>query len=519
MTVSCRPNYKMEPRINPRKALPVGSILKADGRVRIVGFHRLPESSRSKVTELLTVLKCDDQRKVLYDGLDVEFPDDTLPISEIGKAVAYGTLAPEVLAQALEPEKLDVAELLAKAGRFAAFLRRKQREIRDALRHYETYQTVLDEIDRSTEYLINLGRNEQYFQFRAPSIATYMPLNQPLYALVCFGIVPSMMCKDVHLRPPTFVHSILPALLRVLDLESWFPNLHVSYEDKSAFVERTKHTAKGVIFVGSPKNAERVRRCYPSDILFLANGCGHNPIVVGRGANLAAAIDSVMDVTLYNQGQDCCSPNAILVNAAMVDEFTEQLLARLRSMEHLVGPSADDRNIVGPNTDIAHTVKVAEMFVEHAPYHLYGGDINPVTGLIRPSVFLKPIADGANYHEFFAPVFFVQPYRDEGELNSYFFSEHYRKNAMYLTIFGECDSVPKLIQTGLHNRANIIVDSDLHKTEKGYNPYGGLGINASCIYFRGDRRPSSILPEREIYTYLVMRRNLNELTSESRIDF
>jgi acyl-CoA reductase-like NAD-dependent aldehyde dehydrogenase len=504
----------MEPKVKPKKEFPAGTILKAEGHVRIVGFSALPEPNRRNLYEIFNALGMNAQEAILEDGQDIEFVEGNLPLPDIGRALKTGVLDLAQIKQKFDRIEIDFDVLFEKAKRFADFLEQNTDVIRRALKHYETYGTVIDEIARSTEHLRNLDKNREYFEYRAPGIATFMPLNQPLYALVCFGIVPSMMCKEAHVRPPTFAQDTLRSLQAVLDLEKWFDNLHLSYEDRTAFIERTKKIVGGVIFVGSPENTAKVRKLYPNDILFLANGSGHNPVVVGKGADLEAAIKSIMNVTLYNQGQDCCGPNTILVDSSLCDEFMVRLLEKIKGIEHLVGSSQDDRNIIGQNTDRAHTITIAEVFVRNARYHIYGGDINPVSGLIKPTVFLRPLIEGANYQEFFAPVFHVQPYTSQNELRQYFFSDEYRRNAMYITVYGDFGLVPELIEAGLHDKNNIIIGSDLHQEEKGFKPYGGLGVDASCIYFDGRRKPSGILPQREIHTYMVKRTKLPEQGNE-----
>lgn len=500
----------IEPKLRHKKEFSPGTILRGEGHVRIVGYSLLPEQNRSNLHVIFNVLGLQPKEAILEDGQDIEFAEDSLPIGEIGRAVKTGFLNLEKIKAIARNEEIDFRELFDKAKRFADFLDSNTHKIRDALRHYETNNVVLDEIRRSTEHLRNLDKNREYFQQKTAPIATFMPLNQPLYALVCFGIVPAMMCKEAYVRPPAFAQETFKSLQSVLNLHDWFENLHISYEPRAEFVERTKKIVGGVIFVGSPENTAKVRRIYPADIMFLANGSGHNPVVIGQGADLDKAVQSVMNVALYNQGQDCCGPNTILVDAGLCNEFMDRLLQKIKAIEPLVGPSENDQNIVGPNTDKTHTIKVAEIFVRSARYHIYGGDINPASGLIRPTVFLKPLSEGANYEEFFAPVFHVQPYSGVEELRQYFLSEQYRQNAMYLTLYGQFDLEEELVQAGLHDSSNIIKESDLHKEEKGFKPYGGLGPDASCIYFEGRKKPSGILPQREIYTYMVKRTKLLE---------
>jgi len=196
-----------------------------------------------------------------------------------------------------------------------------------------------------------------------------------------------MMCKEVHVRPPKSAQRTFQSLECVLDLKKWYCNLFISYEDRTVFIERTSNLVEGVIFVGAPKNITKVRRMYPSDILFLANGSGHNPVVIGKNANLDKAIQSVLNATLYNQGQDCCGPNTILVDSELLEQFMIKLLAKIKLIEPFVGSSEDDCVVVGPNTDKSHTIAIAKTFVNNSEYHVHGGDINPITGLIKPTVF------------------------------------------------------------------------------------------------------------------------------------
>ncbi len=288
-----------------------------------------------------------------------------------------------------------------------------------------------------------------------------------------------------------------------LELARYFPNLSISYEDKEAFIARRVPITDAVIFTGTPENASKVQRYFSRRTLFILNGAGHNPLVVAEDANIPLAVESALRVVLYNQGQDCAGPNAILVHEAQHKEFRAQLLNQLRTLKSKVGPYDDRNNIVGPNTDPDHSLKVSLLFKENREYCLYGGDINPVSGLIYPTVFEKPLPLGGNYKEFFAPVFYLQPYGTESVLSGYFKDPRYFPNAMYISLFGSSSYIDLLVDTPLHQPESILRDSDLHVEEKGYLPYGGQGPSASCLYIDGKRICGATLPQRDIYLYLV----------------
>ncbi|MGM1062616.1 aldehyde dehydrogenase family protein [Saccharothrix sp. Mg75] len=402
---------------------------------------------------------------------------------------------------------IDFVEVRERARLFAALLRERTAAIVRGLSGYQCANVALDEIERSVDLLDNLHLNRDYFRAKVGAVTTFLPLNQPLYATVCFGVVPSLMAEDTALRPPTVMHPHYRVLADVLDLTTHFPELHVSYDGKEEFVAQRAHRTDAVVFTGTPENAGKVRKSFPRRTLFILNGSGHNPLVVTETADVDLAVTCALRVVLYNQGQDCAGPNALLVHRDRLAEFRETLLARLRAVEHRIGPYADPDNLVGPNTDPDHAVKMVRRFRDDRRHWVHGGEVNPVSGLIRPAVFEKDLTLGGNFNEFFAPVFFLQPYDGDADLARYFEDRHYAANAMYISVFGDSPYVKSLLDTPLHDADSILWDTDLHLTERGHLPYGGRGPAASCLYVDGVRLPGATLPQRDIYLHLVAPRS------------
>ena len=79
------------------------------------------------------------------------------------------------------------------------------------------------------------------------------------------------------------------------------------------------------------------------------NGAGHNPIVIGDKADLEKAVECTVYACLYNQGQDCSSPNAILVKQNQLETFKKLLLDELELIKNHVGPYSEKKNAIGPN--------------------------------------------------------------------------------------------------------------------------------------------------------------------------
>ena len=410
---------------------------------------------------------------------------------------------------------IDFNETKNKAQNYASFLSKNIEKIALSLQNFECYNVVVDEINRSVDLLTNLDHNQSFFRGRRINrTSVFLPLNQPLYATMCFAVISSFMSKEVCVRPPNRVHRVFKKLSNTIQLKEFFPNIKIFYTDREEFIDTIAPLTEAVIFTGKPENGKKIRKKFHRDILFILNGAGHNPLIITRSANIEKSVNSTLRVTLQNQGQDCAAPNSILVQQDILEEFKEKILLRLRDIEKNIGKYRDKTNIIGANTDSHHTTKIANIFFSLKNYCIYGGEINPITGMIKPTVFEKPLSAGGNYSEFFSPVIMLQPYRHDDDLNEYFMNKEYKKNAMYVSFFGDSEYVKNLIEKKLHTKESILYDTDLHETERGFLPYGGLGCDASCLYFKGKRIDGATLPQRDIYQYLIS----NNLADEEESD-
>jgi lysyl-tRNA synthetase, class I len=307
------------------------------------------------------------------------------------------------------------------------------------------------------------------------------------------------------LRPPEIIHQGYKNLMDILNTTSWFPNVNISFKNREEFLLSVKNEADIVIFTGKPENGSLLRKSFSKNCLFIMNGAGHNPIVIGENANLEKAVESTIYACLYNQGQDCSSPNAILVKYSQLEAFKNILFRELYSIKDHIGDFSDKKNVVGPNSYVEKVFNIAKFIEKNFKHCVFGGNLNLRSGLIEPLVIEKPLKDGPNFHEFFAPIIMIQSYDKDEELVSYFEHEKYSKNAMYVSIFGESSYISTLEQGGkLHNVKNVLHDVDLHSVERGFLPFGGYGWASSSIYFNGQEIRGPTLIQREIFVYKVL---------------
>lgn len=392
---------------------------------------------------------------------------------------------------------------------FSEYLRDRREQIHAALADYASFPAVEDEIARAAYVLDNIGENREYFQWKAGEAAAFLPRNQLLYATVYMGVIPALMANQCHVRPPESAHSAYRRLLEAVDFERFFPTLHFFLGNRGDFVASRVPPADIVIFTGTYANGELVRKQARKDALFIFSGSGHNPVVVRRDADLAQAADAIVRLCYHNQGQDCSAPNAILADRAIASPLFARLHERTLSVEASMRLGRHAENMIAPNTDRAHLATTAENFVRLQQFLVHGGVLDTRTQIISPTIFQKPLKHGPQLTEFFAPVIMLQEYDAEEQLPAYFSHPGYRPNAMYMTVFGRHPRIEALGALDIHPPETLLHNRDLHEEEKGTNPYGGYGPKASFVVSGGSRRPTPILPQREIHQYLAALREDN----------
>lgn len=431
-------------------------------------------------------------------------------------------------------KELPKEKIVLKARKFANFIQRNSEKIKRTLTKYETYEVASDEIERCLDLLKNLDKNILYFEKEVGSVSSFLPRNQPLYSFCCFGVVPSLMAREVFVKAPSATHHFFFDLVKQLKIKNFFPNLTLSHDSREDFIkkrsaikfDRAKNqflpVTDAVIFTGTMENADKVRKMFDTDVLFISNGAGHNPMIIAPDANLLKAAESVIRIQLYNQGQDCANANSILVHKDVYEEFLKIIRKKLSNVK--VGPYSNPENKVGPMSERKDLKRVQEVLVDNAEWldHQTSGRIETKTALVSPALICKPLKEGGNFSETFAPIFFIQKYDKDSQLSEYFEDSRYARNAMYVSIFGTSKYVETLVTKVygdgkiLHTKETIIRNTDLHAPgiERGINPYGGYGRGASCVSIYGFVFAKPTLPQRDLFEYLVEFNKRNSSTSK-----
>ncbi|TSC85925.1 MAG: hypothetical protein G01um10148_833 [Parcubacteria group bacterium Gr01-1014_8] len=417
---------------------------------------------------------------------------------------------------------LSFDEIAHRAKLLADKIEGQFEELTNILLEYESYEVVQDETFRTLDILRNLRENKKYFQLRVNEVASFLPRNQPLYAFTCFVIIPSFMAHKVHFRIPHSMRQFFPKLLELLDIRTLFPNIAVSHQGRLDFL--TEHSAlrvdpstgeslpvtDAVIFTGTPAHADQLRIIFDNRTLFITNGAGHNPVVISKDADLPAALDAVLTLQLYNQGQDCAAPNTILVHKDIFEVFLGALREKLREVD--VGHYRDRTNRVGPISDPRDLVRIEDLLTHNLKWidPQTPGTVTTRDAILQPTIVNKPLNEGGNFNEIFAPIIYLQKYRGDRELALYFEDPRYAHNAMYVTVYGTSAYVSGLVGKvisgkKIHDAGTILHNTHLHARgiERGTQPYGGYGSGASSLSIHGKIVCKPTLPQRDIYEHVA----------------
>jgi succinate-semialdehyde dehydrogenase/glutarate-semialdehyde dehydrogenase len=145
---------------------------------------------------------------------------------------------------------------------------------------------------------------------------------------------------------------------------------------------------------------------------------GHAPALVFDDANLAEAVNGVMNAKFRNTGQSCIAANRIYVQRKIYEPFLKALVERVKAMK--VGDGLDPQTQIGPLIDLDAIAK-AEEHVQDAirggARLLCGGKPLQRSGyFFEPTVLAEVPRGGLCMHEeTFAPIAPVLPFEKESE--------------------------------------------------------------------------------------------------------
>lgn len=147
---------------------------------------------------------------------------------------------------------------------------------------------------------------------------------------------------------------------------------------------------------------------------------GKNPAVVDATADLAGAAQKLSWGRMGNGGQMCVSPDYIMVEDTVVDEFTEAVKAALTKMYNPEGAGFEVSDELGRIINQRHWTRIKGLLddaIAKGAEVVYGGGSDESDCYFEPTVLRGVTNDmDISQEEIFGPIMVIQSYSDREEI-------------------------------------------------------------------------------------------------------
>ncbi|MBN9307494.1 MAG: aldehyde dehydrogenase [Devosia sp. 67-54] len=181
------------------------------------------------------------------------------------------------------------------------------------------------------------------------AVMVIAPWNYPFLTAVN-SIVPALMAGNSvilkHASQTLLVGERFAEAMATAGLpDGLFQNLVLNHADTEALIASGK--IDHINFTGSVEGGRRIERAAAGTFATLGLELGgKDPAYVRADANLAHAVENLVDGSFFNSGQSCCGVERIYVHADIYDEFVDGFVETARGWT--LGNPLDPDTVVGP---------------------------------------------------------------------------------------------------------------------------------------------------------------------------
>ena len=384
-------------------------------------------------------------------------------------------------------------EFIKSANELADKINEKRDELISILCMYESHETAIYEIQHSIKTLKGFSREFSSLDFskKYGNISTFFPINLPLYSLVLFAIAPSAFAKKVRVRPPMMISDLLEKIVNVLELSRRMPSIVLYPISRKQFLDECVEYSQVVIFNGRYENVQELIAEFP-DKKFIFNGRGINPAIVGDSADIDLAVEKIIEMRIFNSGQDCAGIDVIFVSSGIYEKFVLALKENVSKLS--TGNYNDEETRIGKVQRIEYIDELKGFLLKAESDITFRGIVNHESCIVTPHIIERNLKDHrGEFVEFFAPIFYILKYETDAELLAMLNSEHYADYAMYASVFGTSEELNKNIPN-----TRVLVNKIVNDIEIGNEPYGGYGNKANFVYHENNFKFGPVLISSEL---------------------
>jgi acyl-CoA reductase-like NAD-dependent aldehyde dehydrogenase len=228
-------------------------------------------------------------------------------------------------------------------------------------------------------------------------VLTIAAWNYP-YLIAVNSVVPALMAGNVVIlkhsaQTPLCAERFASALQEAGLPHGVFQALHMSHEDTERAIRDPR--VDFVAFTGSVAGGHAVQRA--ASERFIGTGLelgGCDPVYVRNDANLAHAVENIVDGAYFNSGQSCCGLQRIYVHERLYGAFVDGFVDVTR--KYVLGNPTEQATTLGPvvRTAAAATIRtqIAASIEAGAKAAIREEDFpasNPGTPYLAPQLLLE----------------------------------------------------------------------------------------------------------------------------------
>jgi len=353
---------------------------------------------------------------------------------EIGQALAAAGRAQKLWSQTPLAERLAVCEQM-----LAAFSGQEEQIVKDLCwmmgRPIRYGAGEIKGVEQRARYMMDIagqalaperigdGQGIQRFIQRQPLGVVFViaPWNYP-YLTAVNSIVPAILAGNSVIlkhsaQTPLCAEQFYRAFEQAGLPDGVFQYLHLSHPDTNQVLRQGE--IHQVCFTGSVEGGRMVEQALAGRFIGASLELGgKDPAYVRPDADLATAVETVIDGAFFNSGQSCCAIERIYVHEDIYDAFLERAIPLVR--QYKLGRPDDRETTIGPMVrgEAADFVRgqIKQAIAQGAQAHIHPEDGLDQQGLDKPgSAYLTPqLLTNVGHHmslmkeESFGPVVGIQ---------------------------------------------------------------------------------------------------------------
>ncbi|OWP61498.1 betaine-aldehyde dehydrogenase [Hymenobacter amundsenii] len=296
--------------------------------------------------------------------------------------------------------------------------------IANMFRYFAGWTTKLDGSVKNTE---GIGGDTHLLTYtrREPLgvVAAITPYNFPLILTVS-KIAPALAAGNCFIHKPASLTPLTAVTLAKIMHEAGLPagayNLVTGPGGAVGDALTKNPLIDKIAFTGSTPVGQGIMRGGADTMKHLTMELGgKSPNIVFADADLDKAVGIAVMAIFWNKGEVCVAGSRCLVEASILDQFVEKLVARVQQLK--TGDPFDPTTDMGPMSGKGEYEKVLQ-YIEYGHEDggklVVGGNALKVNGkgyFVEPTVFVTDNKSRIAAEEIFGPVLSVIPFKDFDE--------------------------------------------------------------------------------------------------------